>query len=345
MKIVYSEDHRRHFPQGELYGGELVTPFERPSRMEYILRELKQRKMTDIVGPQPLNMRKVRRIHGPGFLRFLETAWDEWQKAGFRGEVMPTSIPNRSLRQREPRHIDGRVGYYIHSLETCITAGTWEAAQSSAAVALTAQALMSAGAVPHAFALCRPPGHHAHDDLYGGYCFLNNAAIAAQAFRDGGAARVAILDVDFHHGNGTQDIFYGRDDVLFCSLHGEPQNAYPYFLGYRDETGAGRGEGFNHNYPLPPGTGFDRWGKALDNACRKISGYGADVVVVSLGVDTYKDDPISFFKLTSEDFRRMGQRIARLKKPTLFVMEGGYAVAAIGVNTVNVLEGFSQEAV
>ncbi len=343
MKIVFSEDHRLHFPQGELYGGELVTPFERPSRMEYILRALQDRKMTDIIAPRKLDMRKVRAVHDRGYLRFLASAWDEWQKAGFRGEVMPTSIPNRSLRQKEPKHIDGRVGYYIHSLETCITAGTWQAAQSSAAVALTAQALMSEGA-PHAFALCRPPGHHAHDDLYGGYCFLNNAAIAAEAFRAAGAARVAILDVDFHHGNGTQDIFYERADVLFCSLHGEPENAYPYFLGYRDETGAGPGEGCNHNYPLPPGTAYDRWGRALDDACRRIARFGAEVIVVSLGVDTFKDDPISFFKLQSEDYLRLGARIARLRKPTLFVMEGGYAVAAIGVNTVNVLDGFLQAA-
>ncbi|MBI3673307.1 MAG: histone deacetylase family protein [Rhizobiales bacterium] len=339
MKTVFSEDHRMHFAQGEIYGGEFVTPFERPSRMEYILRELKKRKMADIVAPAPLDMRPVRRVHDAGFLRFLETAWDEWIKAGYRGEILPTSVPNRSLRQKVPRHIDGRVGYYIHSLETCITAGTWTAVKSSAAVALAGQQLVAGGA-PAAFALCRPPGHHAHDDLYGGYCFLNNAAIAAQGFRDAGASRVAILDVDFHHGNGTQDIFYHRKDVLFCSLHGDPEDAYPYYLGYKDEKGDGDGEGYNFNYPMPPGTGYEQWGKALDGACRRIRAYKPDVLVVSLGVDTFKDDPISFFKLSSPDFKTYGGRIARLKLPTLFVMEGGYAVEAIGINTVNVLEGF-----
>jgi acetoin utilization deacetylase AcuC-like enzyme len=206
-------------------------------------------------------------------------------------------------------------------------------------VALTAQKIVAKGA-PSAFALCRPPGHHAHDDLYGGYCFLNNAAIAAQAFRDGGAERAAILDVDFHHGNGTQDIFYARKDVLFCSLHGAPEYAYPYYLGYKDEVGEGEGEGHNANYPMPRGTAYDVWGQALEQACRKIKGFKPDVLVVSLGVDTFKDDPISFFKLTSEDFRTYGGRIARLKLPTLFVMEGGYAIEAIGINTVNVLDGF-----
>ena len=339
MKIVFSEDHRQHFAQGELYGGEFVTPFERPSRMEYILRELKKRKMNDIVAPAALDMRPVRKIHDKGFLVFLETAWEEWTKAGYRGEILPTGFPNRSLRQKCPRSIDGKAGYYAHSLETCITAGTWQAVKSSAAVALTAQASVSAGAAS-AYALCRPPGHHAHDDLYGGYCFLNNAAIAAQAFRDSGAQRIAILDVDFHHGNGTQDIFYTRKDVLFCSLHGAPEDAYPYFLGYKDETGEGEGEGYNFNFPMPPGTGYDVWGAALEAACRKIKIFKPDALVVSLGVDTYKDDPISFFRLDSPDFKTYGRRIAKLQLPALFVMEGGYAIEAIGVNAVNVLEGF-----
>jgi acetoin utilization deacetylase AcuC-like enzyme len=340
MKIVFSEDHRLHFAQGEVYGGEFVTPFERPSRMEYILRELKKRKLTDIVPPAPLDMRAAGRVHDRGYLKFLENAWAEWTAAGYRGEIVPTVFPTRTLQQQRcPKQIDGKVGYYAHSVETCITAGTWEAAKASASVALTAQKIVAGGA-RSAFALCRPPGHHAHDDLYGGYCFLNNAAIAAQAFRDGGAARVAILDVDFHHGNGTQDIFYDRSDVLFVSLHGAPDYAYPNFLGYKDETGKGKGEGFNINYPMPPGTGFDRWSKALESACRKIKAYGPDALVVSLGVDTFKDDPISFFKLESEDFKTYGKRIAKLKLPALFVMEGGYAIEAIGVNTVNVLEGF-----
>ncbi len=339
MRIVFSEEHRQHFPQGELWQGEFVTPFERPSRMEYVLRRLKERGLTDIVAPGRLDMKPVRKLHDKGFLNFLETAWDEWVAQGARGEIIPTGFPMRRMRQRVPNHIEGKAGYYTLATETAITAGTWEAAKASAAVALSAQALVSGGA-PAAFALCRPPGHHAASDMYGGYCFLNNAAIAAQAFIDGGAERVAILDVDFHHGNGTQDIFYRRADVLFCSLHGRPEDTFPYFLGYKDETGEGEGEGFNVNYPMPPGTGFDVWDKALNDACRKIKRYRPDALVVSLGVDTFKDDPISFFKLASDDFRTYGARIAELKLPTLFVMEGGYAIESIGINTVNVLEGF-----
>jgi acetoin utilization deacetylase AcuC-like enzyme len=339
MRIIYTDDHRLHFAQGEIFGGELVTPFERPSRMEYVLRELHKRKMVDIHPPGKVDMKAVARVHDAGYLEFLQSAWKQWQKAGYRGEILPTAIPNRSLRQVCPRAIDGKVGYYTHSVETAITAGTWEAAKASAAVALTAQKVVAGGARA-AFALCRPPGHHAHDDLYGGYCFLNNAAIAAQAFRDGGAKRVAILDVDFHHGNGTQDIFYDRSDVLFCSLHGAPEYAYPHFLGYADERGKGRGEGYNFNYPMPPRTNYAKWREALGDAFKKIRAFKPDVLVVSLGVDTFKDDPISFFKLTSQDFIRYGAAIAGLKLPTLFVMEGGYAIEAIGVNTVNVLDGF-----
>lgn len=340
MKVVFSEEHRLHFPQGEVYGGELVTPFERPSRVEYVLRRLKEVGLTDIRPPKRIEMKSVRAIHDAGFLRFLETAWGEWKAAGFSGEIIGISFPARRMQHnRPPRDIDGKVGYYTHSAETAITAGTWAAAKASCAVAQTAQSLIASGERA-AFALCRPPGHHATGDMFGGYCFLNNAAIAAQRFLDQGAERVAVLDIDFHHGNGTQDIFYARDDVLCCSLHGQPEDAYPYFLGYKDETGSGAGEGYNVNYPMPAGTPYAVWGKALDQACKRIKRYGPDALVVSLGVDTFKEDPISFFKLDSEDYLACGARIAKLKLPTLFCFEGGYAIEAVGVNTVNVLQGF-----
>lgn len=339
MKITYSEDHRLHFPQGELFGGELVTPFERPSRVEYILNRLRVVGMTDLIAPDAYDPAPVAAIHDAGFLDFLATAWDDWTRAGYRGELLPTGFPMRRMQQRVPRDIDGKSGYYCLATETAITGGTWAAAQSSCAVAQTAQRLV-AGGERAAFALCRPPGHHAAIDMYGGYCFINNAAVAAEMFRRDGAAKVAVLDVDFHHGNGTQDIFYDRDDVLFCSLHGDPVNAFPYFLGYTDEVGTGKGEGFTANFPMPEGTPFAIWSAALDAAAKRIAAYGPDALVVSLGVDTFKDDPISFFKLDSPDFLRIGQRIAKLGLPTLFVMEGGYAIDAIGLNTVNVLEGF-----
>jgi acetoin utilization deacetylase AcuC-like enzyme len=195
-----------------------------------------------------------------------------------------------------------------------------------------------------AFALTRPPGHHAGMDFFGGYCFLNNAALAAQSLRDAGVRRVAVLDVDYHHGNGTQAIFYDRADVFFASIHGDPHTEYPYFLGYADERGEGAGEGCNLNLPLARGSGFAVWREALARALKAIAGFGADALVVSLGVDTFEGDPISGFGLRSADYLAVGEDIAAAGLPTVFVFEGGYAVAEVGINTVNVLEGFGHRA-
>lgn len=340
MRIFYSEDHRLHFPQAELSGGEFVTPFERPSRVEYVLNRLKERHLTDLHVPDAVDMAAIGALLDPGYLTFLQTAWEDWKAAGMAGEIIAANVPARGMHMdRIPNNIDGKVGYYCHASETAMTQGTWTAALSSVASAQSAQRHVAAGA-DSAFALCRPPGHHATADQYGGYCFINNAAVAAQMFRTSGASRVAILDIDFHHGNGTQSLFYGRGDIMFASLHGAPQDAYPYYLGYADETGVGAGEGTNLNYPMPPGTGYDVWSTALDDAIAKIKSWGADALVLSLGVDAYKEDPISFFKLESDDFTDAGRRIGRMKLPTVICMEGGYAIEAVGINTVNVLEGF-----
>jgi acetoin utilization deacetylase AcuC-like enzyme len=278
-------------------------------------------------------------VHDADFVEFLRSAWNDWLAAGNRGEAIPDCWPARRMVQRRPDSVTGKLGYYAMAAETSISAGSWEAACASADVALTAAARLVKG--EHAaFALCRPPGHHAAHDLYGGYCFLNNAAIAAQYLRDHGRARVAILDVDFHHGNGTQDIFYDRSDVLYCSIHGDPLQAFPYFAGYADEIGSGEGTGYNLNLPLPRGTDFGAWCAALDTSLERIREFAPQALVVSLGVDTFEGDPISFFKLKADDFTSYGRLIGALEIPTLFVLEGGYAVAEIGVNAVNVLQGF-----
>ena len=339
MLTVFSEKHALRDSKTELYGGELVPPFECPLRAEHILKRVRDVSLGEIIAPTNFDIDRVTRIHDPAFLHFLETCWSEWSATGYIGEAIATCWPARGMQLRIPDHIDGKLGYYALAAETAITNGTWEAARASVDVALTAQAAMRHGA-QEAFALCRPPGHHAAADMFGGYCFINNAAVATQAFLDQGAGRVALLDVDFHHGNGSQAIFYDRSDVMFVSLHGDPKDAFPHFLGYADETGHGDGEGFNHNYPMGPGTSFRTWGEALGDACRKISHYAPDALVISLGVDTFEHDPISFFKLSSDDFKRYGATIAGLNLPTLFVMEGGYAVEEIGINAVNVLQGF-----
>ncbi len=339
MLTVFSEKHALRDSKTELYGGELVAPFECPVRAEHILQRVNEVGLGDVITPHQYNIDAITRIHDPEFLHFLETCWDDWTASGYKGEAIAACWPARGMQQRIPDHIEGKLGYYALAAETAISNGTWEAARASVEVALTAQSAIRDGA-REAFALCRPPGHHAASDMFGGYCFINNAAVAAQAFIDQGASRVALLDVDFHHGNGSQAIFYDRDDVMFLSLHGDPRDAFPHFLGYADEVGQGTGEGFNHNYPLGPGTNFKTWGSALDDACQKIRNYGPDALVISLGVDTFEHDPISFFKLTSDDFKRYGATIANLGLPTLFVMEGGYAVEEIGINTVNVLQGY-----
>ena len=341
MLTVHTEKHRLRNSKTELYGGVLVPPFECPERVEIIMKRIAEVGLGEVIEPDAHGMAPIERIHDAGFLAFLESCWREWKAAGFEGEAIAANWPARRMAQRVPNHVDGKIGYYALATETSISEGTWEAALGAADVALTARKKVSEGA-RGAFALCRPPGHHAASDMFGGYCFLNNAAIAAQAWLDEGAGRVAILDVDFHHGNGTQDIFYDRDDVLFLSLHGEPEDAFPYFLGYADETGSGRGEGFTVNYPLPEKTGFERWSECLEDACKRIADYAPDALVVSLGVDTYKEDPISFFKLDSDDYLTYGERIGKLGLPTLFCMEGGYAVEQVGINTVNVLQGFEQ---
>lgn len=339
MKVFLSEDHRQHFPTGELYGGELVRPFECPERWDYVVAGLKEIGMTDFQPPASFDRKQAERVHDKDFVQFLETAWSLWQAEGFKGDALPTVIPARRMQQRVPDHIDGKLGYYAMAIETAITEGTWHAASTSAAIAQSAAKAIIDG--EHAaFALCRPPGHHAALDLYGGYCFMNNAALAAQCFRDAGLQRVAILDVDFHHGNGTQDIFYDRSDVLFVSLHGDPKDAFPHFLGYADEEGVGEGHGYNVNYPLPPATDYASWKVALLDGLQKIQKFAPQQLVVSLGVDTFENDPISFFKLASDDYTDYGRLIAELGLPTLFVMEGGYAVEEIGINTANVLKGF-----
>ena len=341
MLTVFSRDHLLRSPRTELYGGELVRPHESPERAQIVLERIQAQRLGEVIAPARFGMAPLLRVHDPEYIEFLKQAWIDWVAAGNRGEAIPDCWPARRMAQRRPDSITGKLGYYAMAGESSISQGTWEAAATAADVALTAASRIKDGAHT-AFALCRPPGHHAARDLYGGYCFLNNAAIAAQYLRDGGAARVAILDVDFHHGNGTQDIFYDRADVLYVSLHGDPAHAFPYFSGYADEIGTGEGGGFTLNLPLPPGTEFGVWQEALRIALERIEQFRTDALVVSLGVDTFAQDPISFFRLQSQDFSTYGRMLGDCALPTLFVLEGGYAVGEIGINVVNVLSGYEE---
>jgi acetoin utilization deacetylase AcuC-like enzyme len=220
--------------------------------------------------------------------------------------------------------------------------GTWTAIRSAVDVTLTAAEEIANGASA-AFALCRPPGHHASRDLAGGYCYVNNAAVGAQFLLDKGVSRIAILDIDYHHGNGTQRIFYDRADVLYASVHGRPEQEYPFLTGYARETGSGPGEGYNLNLPLPLGTAIPAYREALAIAVSRIRAYAPEVLMISLGVDTFARDPVGGFRLEGPDFLLLGADIAKLALPTLFVMEGGYAIGELGTNTANVITGFANQ--
>jgi acetoin utilization deacetylase AcuC-like enzyme len=340
MKTIWSPDHLGHSGQVELGAGVIEPGYEKPERLAFVLAAVEARGIGPILGPTAQTLDTARRVHDADYVAFLAEAWDLWTAAGYVGPALPMVWPTHNLRaDLKPKAIRALLGHYSFDGGSSFVAGTWKAVESSQAVALTAADLVAAGERA-AFAGCRPPGHHAGRRSAGGYCYVNNAACAAQRLLDGGAKRVAVLDVDYHHGNGTQEIFWVRSDVFFASVHGDPATEYPFFLGAADEVGAGAGEGFNLNLPLAAGSDFEVWGAALDMALDRIRGVGAEAVVVSLGVDTYEGDPISRFRLKTSDYPAIGRRIAALGLPTVFVLEGGYAVAAIGDNVAGVLAGF-----
>lgn len=342
MLTFHSPRHESHAPQHEFYRGERVPAFECPARVRFVHAELVARGH-EVRAPTLDCTALLPRVHSERYLAFLRTAWSQWlalDAANASSQPLPSVWPVRTLRSDvEPANFIARLGLYSMDNGTPMVAGTWDAVKAGADAAVSAVAAVAEGA-RSAFCATRPPGHHAGPDFMGGYCFLNNAAIAAEAFRSRGCDRVAILDVDFHHGNGTQSIFYRRDDVLFVSIHGDPSTEFPFYLGYADETGEGPGEGFNLNLPLPAGTSAETWFAALEVACERVTRHRADALVVSLGLDTYAGDPISAFKLQSSDFLRLGQRIARLGLPAVLVLEGGYAAQDLGVNAANVVDGF-----
>ncbi|MFC0669692.1 histone deacetylase family protein [Azotobacter chroococcum] len=345
MITFYNDRHSLHQGRVEMFRGALVPCFEVAARADRVLDELRRRRLGAIEPAEVFDDAALSRIHAPRYVEFLRGAWDEWvslDPANARRDALPSVWPVRGHRSDVlPENFAARMGLFSFDAGTPLTAGTWQAARSGAWCALSAAGRVLAGERA-AFALTRPPGHHAGQDFFGGYCFLNNAALAVQALRDGGAGRVAVLDIDYHHGNGTQSIFYDRADVLYASLHGDPRSEYPFYLGHADETGAGAGLGFNLNLPLPRGTGFAAWFAALGQALRAIAGYRAEALVVSLGVDTFAGDPISGFRLQSDDYFQVGEALATAGLPSVFVFEGGYAVAAVGINTANVLEGFQR---
>ncbi|MYM33087.1 histone deacetylase family protein [Duganella sp. FT94W] len=343
MLTFYNELHAQHQGRHEFFRGELVPCFDQPARADSVLAELGRRGLGRIVTPHGVPLMSLERIHTPRYLHFLRNAWSEWvalDPANAGKDAIPSVWPVRTLRSDiEPHNFAARMGLYSMDSGTPLTAGTWTAAKTGADCAVNAAHALRLGE-RGAFVLSRPPGHHAGADFFGGYCFLNNAALAAQHLLDDGARKVAIIDIDYHHGNGTQSIFYQRSDVLFISIHADPRDEYPFYLGHADERGDGAGHGFNLNLPLAAGSSTQAWFTALETACIRIGSFAPDALVVSLGVDTFAGDPLSRFALHSADYLKIGERLAWLNLPTAFIFEGGYAVKELGVNVVNVLEGY-----
>ncbi|HZB60605.1 MAG TPA: histone deacetylase family protein [Actinomycetota bacterium] len=342
VPVVAGDAHRAHDPPYEVNYGEVVRPvYERVERAERI-REALAAAGHPLVEPAPHGIEPVLAVHEPGLLGFLEQGWAAWRADGGPEVLIPDSFPIPRLGRGGGRDLGGgvgRPGWFCFDTATPMVAGSFSAALAAADAALTAADLVAAGAAA-AYALCRPPGHHAGPGYYGGFCFLNNAAIAARSLHRLG--RVAVVDVDFHHGNGTQDVFWEDPEVLYASLHGDPAGHYPHFTGAADETGGGPGAGTNRNLPLPDGTGDDEYLASLAEAMAVVAGFDPATLVVSAGFDTFAGDPIGAFQVTTGGFRRIGAALAAAGRPTVVVQEGGYAVEALGANALALLRGVQE---
>ena len=334
MKCFFSPRQLVHAPAVELHNGAFEPFAEHPGRVRSMLDALGPTEEPEDLGEGPLL-----RVHPRAYLDFLKSAYADWREAGRPGDAAGYAWPVVRRRPLALDRIDAKLGQYSYDASTPIAEGTWESAYWSAQTALGALGAVLAGERA-AFALCRPPGHHCGADYMGGYCYLNSAAIAAEAALAAGRRRVAIIDIDYHHGNGTQDIFYARGEILYVSIHADPAMDYPYYWGHADETGEGEGEGATLNLPLPRGTTLAGFEPALARALERIAAFAPDLLICSYGADTYAGDPISHFRVEIEDYPIIARRIASLGLPTLIAMEGGYAVDRLGPNVVAFLSGF-----
>ncbi len=331
MLVFWNQVQLRHAPRFFLLRGQVRPHFEVPARAEALLAACRALGLS-IVVPPDADPAALRAVHGGAYLDFLRhaaTAWAALLDAG--EEVLPNAFPSPEALAtggRLPAGLVGQIGWYGTDLACPIGPHTWEAAEAAAAGAIAAADTAASG--PSAYALARPPGQHANPARSGGHCYLNNAAIAAERLRARGAARVAVLDIDSHHGNGTQGVFWQRPDVLFVSVHGDPNRYYPWYTGHADERGGGAGEGCNLNLPLPIGTGDAGWLEAIGTGLAAIRRFGAEALVVSLGFDASRDEPLNALAVTEDGFARAGAAIGALRLPTAIVQEGGYNLTVIG---------------
>jgi acetoin utilization deacetylase AcuC-like enzyme len=342
--IVFSDPtHRRHNPvEPHRFGGVMLPPAEVAERAERILNGLQTVGGFEIRRPAQVDRELLLTVHTERYLSFLEHAHARWREgtgSPLDAEAVAYIRPLPGSPWREPISVLAEMGRFSNDVDP-ILAGTWEAAVSAAACAAAAAEVIIEGERA-AYALSRPPGHHAAPEVYGGYCYLNNVSIAASRLVQAGQ-RVAIIDVDTHHGNGTQTVFWERGDVLTISIHGDPNEHFPFFIGHADEVGMGEGEGANRNFPLPTGTTWLAYSEALDAAIAGAHGYGADTLVVALGVDTQVQHGV--MALEGDDYTRLGGALAGVGLPTVFIQEGGYEAGVLERDVPAVLTGFLNEA-
>jgi acetoin utilization deacetylase AcuC-like enzyme len=352
MQVVYTPIHLAHDIDTETYMGVGIPANEVAERAERIRDALTADGGFTFAELTEHGEGPITAVHDEGLVRFLEVAWSEMRAQCIpRPFLSADTYPNRSMFEgmsdeavarhvREPRqHVGGRAGFWGLDSAAPLVAGTYVAARGAVDVALTTVDLVLEGGARAAYGLCRPPGHHAARSMYGGYCFFNNAAIAADAIAKATGERVGIIDVDYHHGNGTQQIFWNRGDVRYVSIHADPERQYPYFLGRADETGEGQGSDENLNLPLRAGATDEDYLAAVDRACEALDAVPGSVIVVSLGVDTYGLDPIGDFALTTAVYHEVGRRVAALGRRLVILQEGGYHRPSLGENARAWLRG------
>jgi len=337
MKVVFDPEQKRHYPRHFLVNGVVETNPEVPERADRLLAAARQAGLEHVV-PADHGLAPISAVHTPEYIAFLSTIHERWLRIeGGSDEVVPGIHPDRR-DGAYPLSAVAQAGYHMADGACPVAAGSWAAIKRSADAAAEA-ALMVREGTAWAYALSRPPGHHAFADMAGGFCYVNNSGVAAQMLL-GRHERVAILDVDVHHGNGTQGMFYKRPDILTVSIHADPVRFYPFFWGHADERGAGAGLGYNYNLPLPRGTDDEAYMPALAAARRRIEAFAPGALVVALGLDAYKDDPQGGFAITTDGFGRIGEMIGRFGLPTVLVQEGGYLCDGLGANLTHFLQGF-----
>lgn len=348
MRVVYTPKHQLHDPTFEVTGGERVPAYEVVSRGASIRASLEADSAFTFELPQEYGVEPIRAVHSDGLVRYLEGAWADWRARGTgTGAIMADAFLHPALRTDmgpapTPASPCGQAGFWCFDTATPIVPGTYEATRAACDAALTAADAVLVGERA-VYALTRPPGHHSAEGVFGGYCYFNQAAVAVQWLVDRTHDRIAVLDVDYHHGNGTQQIFYEREDVLYTSIHADPSRAFPYFAGHAEEVGAGRGSGTTYNQPLAAGATDADYLAAIDRAIERIDSFGAAIIVVSLGFDTYGQDPIGDFALTTPVYHEVGRRMAASGRRLLLIQEGGYHLETLGRNARECLRGCAGE--